>query len=59
MNCLNSKQVAAILGYSQRHITHLVKEGKLKTTYSGTKFFLFDAEEVRMFNLKKLSNGDK
>lgn len=56
---LKSKEVANILGYTQRNIALLVKSGKLKPVNNHKDFFLFDAKEIELFNLKKLNNDKK
>jgi len=56
---LKSKEVANILGYTQRNIALLVKAGKLKPVNNHKDFFLFDAKEIELFNLKKLNNDKK
>ena len=57
MTYLKSKEVAQTLGYTSRNIALLVKSGKLKPVNNHKDFFLFDANEIDLFNSKKkLSN---
>jgi hypothetical protein len=59
MTYLNSKEVAKILGYTSRNVALLVKSGKLKPVNNHKDFFLFDTNEIELFNSKKrLSNED-
>jgi hypothetical protein len=53
---LKTKEVANKLGYTTRNIALLVKAGKLKPVNNHKDFFLFDAKEIELFNLKKLNN---
>ncbi|WP_026976248.1 helix-turn-helix domain-containing protein [Flavobacterium tegetincola] len=51
---LNTKQVAEILGYTQRNVGYLIAKGKLKPINPNHKTsFLFTPEEVQSFNSKK------
>jgi hypothetical protein len=59
MTLLKTKEVATLLGYTQRNIALLVKAGKLKPVNSHKDFFLFDAKEIELFNPKKVSNAKK
>jgi hypothetical protein len=56
---LKTKEVANKLGYTTRNIALLVKAGKLKPVNNHKDFFLFDAKEIELFNLKKLNNDKK
>jgi|TARA_R110002074_G_scaffold65261_1_gene155320 hypothetical protein len=56
---LKTKEVANKLGYTSRNIALLVKAGKLKPVNNHKDFFLFDAKEIELFNLKKLNNDKK
>jgi len=59
MKYLNSKEAAINLGYTSRNVALLVKSGKLKPVNNHKDFFLFDANEIDLFNSKKkLSNED-
>jgi hypothetical protein len=53
---LKTKEVASILGCTTRNIALLVKAGKLKPVNNHKDFFLFDANDVELFNSKKLNN---
>jgi hypothetical protein len=54
---LKSKEVATILGCTQRNIALLVKAGKLIPVNNHKDFFLFDAEQIALYNLKKVSDA--
>jgi predicted site-specific integrase-resolvase len=56
MTLLKTKEVAELLGYTQRNIALMVKAGKLKPVNDHKDFFLFDAKEIELFNSKKVSN---
>lgn len=57
---LKTKEVANILGYTTRNIALLVKAGKLKPVNNNKDFFLFDYNDVELFNSKKkLSNENR
>jgi hypothetical protein len=55
MVLLKSKEVASILGCTQRNVALLVKAGKLIPVNNHKDFFLFDAEQVAFYNSKKVS----
>lgn len=59
MILLKSKEVATILGCTPRNIALLVNAGKLIPVNKHKDFFLFDASQIELFNLKKLSNAKK
>ena len=59
MTLLKTKEVAALLGYTQRNIALMVKAGKLNPVNNHKDFFLFDAEQIESFNPKKLSDAKK
>jgi hypothetical protein len=59
MTLLKTKEVATLLGYTQRNIALMVKAGKLQPVNSHKDFFLFDAEQIELFNSKKVSNAKK
>lgn len=57
---LNTKEVAEILGYTQRNVAYLVSSGKLKPINPNHKTgFIFDPKEVTLFNSKKVSDAKK
>jgi predicted site-specific integrase-resolvase len=56
MTLLKTKEVAELLGYTQRNIALMVKAGKLRPVNTHKDFFLFDAKEIELFNSKKVSN---
>ena len=57
MSLLKSKEVASILGCTQRNVALLVKAGKLIPVNPHKDFFLFDAEQVALYNSKKVSDA--
>jgi DNA-binding transcriptional MerR regulator len=50
---LSTKEVAKILGYTTRNVSYLVKSGKINPINSHKDYFLFDAEEIQLFNSKR------
>jgi hypothetical protein len=59
MTLLKTKQVATLLGYTQRNIALMVKAGKLQPVNDHKDFFLFDAKEIELLTPKKVSNAKK
>ena len=59
MQFLKTREVANIFGCTQRNVALMVKAGKLKPVNNHKDFFLFDAKEIELFNLKKLNNDKK
>ena len=53
MQFLKTKEVANIFGCTQRNVALMVKAGKLKPVNKHKDFFLFDANEIELFNSKK------
>jgi DNA-binding transcriptional MerR regulator len=56
MTYLSTKDVAKKLGYTARNIALLVKAGKLKPVNNHKEYYLFDANEIELFNSKRLGN---
>ena len=52
---LKTKEVALILGCTQRNVALLVKAGKLTPVNNHKDFYLFDAKQIKMIKSKKLS----
>jgi len=50
---LKSKEVANIIGCTTRNVALLVKSGKLIPVNSHKDFFLFDSNDVELYNSKK------
>jgi hypothetical protein len=59
MKLLKTKEVASILKCTARNVAKLANAGKLKPVNNHKDFFLFDADEVELFNAKKSNNGNK
>jgi len=59
MTLLKTKEVAALLGYTQRNIALMVKAGKLNPVNNHKDFFLFDATQIELSNSKKVTNAKK
>ena len=53
MQFLKTKEVANIFGCTQRNVALMVKAGKLEPVNNHKDFFLFDANEIELFNSKK------
>jgi DNA-binding transcriptional MerR regulator len=52
MSLLSTKQVATLLNCTPRNVQLLVKKGKLTPINPQKEFYLFDANQVEMFNSK-------
>lgn len=57
MTLLKTKEVAEILGYTQRNIALMVKAGKLTPVNNHKDFYLFDATQIELLTPKKVSNA--
>ena len=57
MKLLKTKEVATLLGYTQRNIALMVKAGRLQPINNHKDFFLFDAREIELLTPKKVRNA--